>query len=107
MEAARMADDLDAVKVMLNQLLSQSIAQGAMLNVLCCECLASHSDWGKKIDDVRTAAEWSINAVKWSGSRAEGETIRSQALAHLLKQCDEIRSAILREKRGEPRTSNR
>jgi hypothetical protein len=89
----------------LNQLMSQNIAQSAVIKVLCCELAASFSDWREKIGLMRMTTEWSIKNLEWGGSGEDEErnSICSEALSYLQSEFDEVHAAVLRQKQNAPR----
>jgi hypothetical protein len=96
------ADNFDSINTKLNQLMSQNIAQGAILRILCCTLAASSADWRDNIDELRMMTEWSIKNLEWVGSAVEAETIRSESLTYLLAELDEVHETLLRAEQNGP-----
>jgi hypothetical protein len=95
-------DDLARVNARLTQLMGQNIAQGLMIHRLLGTHALASADWRETLDDLAMMVEWSIKNLEWVGPEAEGEAVRSEALAYLQRSVDELHTALLSAGRDVP-----
>jgi len=93
-------DDDRGAQNKLNQLISITLAQDAIVLTLVGRLAIGSGDWREFLEGIRLMAEAHVKNFVWDGSVEEGKIIHSLALEHFQSSFDSLHRALVESEKA-------